>query len=516
MLRRLFIAIALIGFIAGCNGGSGNVPPFTPGTAITPTPTPTPTPPPTSASGTFTTSTTLSSSGTFGPIGPGDTGSTSCAPASAVATFAVVFSLTQPAGTPTVAAMRRRPRNIGGASIAPFGYFTLTPNVTVTCPNTPTFAITFPSASAIPAAASNAYVAIYDPGNPGAGWNTVEGTATITGNTLSWTSSGVPVSLVGGRTYSFVLFTTSSTLAVPTPTPTPTPSPTPSPTPTPLHLYVANDNTPGGIQQFTLPLSSSSTPNFTIAGNDLVAVAVDTNGNLCAGDFHHKIFCFTAPLSGFSTPNATFNNGTAGNVGQLMFPTSGPQQNQLWSASVGTEIDRFVPPFTNATTAAQQTFPTGASQIVGLVFDSSQNMYLSNVNNLYVYAPPYSNPPAVVTPALSDTSYRKEAVIGNQLFVAMPISTPQPLGRVDVYNLPLTNASVPAFTMIGTACPCPPGNGINIPEALAADPAGNLYVGNLGNRSITVYAPPFSAASTPTTTLTLPSPFAIFGIAVGK
>ncbi|MBV9440989.1 MAG: hypothetical protein JOZ24_13460, partial [Candidatus Eremiobacteraeota bacterium] len=160
--------------------------------------------------------------------------------------------------------------------------------------------------------------------------------------------------------------------------------------------------------------------------------------------------------------------------------------------------------------------PTGAAQIVGLVFDSSLNMYLSDVNKIYVYAPPYNNPPAVVTPALSDTSYRKEMLIGNQLFVAMPISTPQPLGRVDVYNLPLTNASVPAFTIIGTACPCPPGNGINIPEALAADQFGNLYVGNLGARSITVYSPPFSASSTATTTLILPSPYAIFGLAIGK
>jgi hypothetical protein len=350
----------------------------------------------------------------------------------------------------------------------------------------------------------------------------------MTGNTISWTTYSFPFTLVMNRTYSFVLFTTTSMLAVATPTPTPTP--TPPPPNFGQHLYIPNDNTPGGIEQFTLPLTNSSTPNFTIAGNDLVAVAVDSTGNLAAGDFHHKLYYFQAPLSGFSTPAGTFNNGTAGNVGQMQFPASGPQMDQLWTASVGTEIDRFARTagsFPNSTTAAQQTFPTGASQLVGLVFDSSLNMYLSNVNNIYVYAPPYNNPPAAVTPSLSDTSYRKEAISGNQLFVSMPISTPQPAGRIDVYNLPVTSASVPTFTIIGSFVPgVPPalgtctavgtGNGICIPEALAVDAAGNLYVGNLGNRTVTVYSPPFSAASTYTTLLQLPSPYAIFGLAVGK
>ena len=503
MLRRLLIVIALASVVTACNGGSTAPPPFFTGAAA-PTPTPTPTPGPIgSASGTLTTSTTNTTSTSVGPVGAfgAPLNSTiSCPPTNVVAHLAINFTSTQPGGTPALAAMKRRPRNIGGGPLTPIVWFTVTPDANVNCPNLPTFSVTFPAGSTPPAAGTT-YVAVYDPHNPGAGWNAISGPAAVSGNTYTWPTSSFPLTLQNGVTYSFVVVTTSTIVSLFTWS---------------QHLYVANDNTPGGIQQFNLPLSPISTPNFTIAGNDLVAVGVDTNGNLCTGDFHHKIFCFTAPLSGFSTPNATFNNGTAGNVGQLMFPASGPQMNQLWSASVGTEIDRFVPPFSNATTAAQQTFPTGASQLVGLAFDSSLNMYLSDVNKIYVYAAPYNNPPSVVTPALSDTSYRKETVIGSQLFVSMPISTPQPLGRVDVYNLPLTNASVPAFTMIGTACPCPPGNAINIPEALTSDQFGNLYVGNLGARSITVYAPPFSASSLPTAQLQFPSPYAIFGIAVGK
>src|ERR1700680_3787282 len=132
MLRRLFVMVVLATIVAGCNSNSTNVPFPT----LTPVPTASPVPI-ANASGTLTTSTTLATSLTLGPIGTsGSTlvGTTSCTPTSNVATLSIVFSQAQPAGTPTVAWMRRRPANIGGANIVPFGFFTLTPNVNVTCP----------------------------------------------------------------------------------------------------------------------------------------------------------------------------------------------------------------------------------------------------------------------------------------------------------------------------------------------------------------------------------------------
>jgi len=104
------------------------------------------------------------------------------------------------------------------------------------------------------------------------------------------------------------------------------------------------------------------------------------------------------------------------------------------------------------------------------------------------------------------TNYRKAAISATQLFVTSVGTT-----RVDVYNLPITAASVPAFSIT---------NGVNIPEAAAVDAAGNLYVGNLGNSTVTVYAPQFSAASAPTTTLNVTDggggAFQIFSIAIGR
>jgi hypothetical protein len=93
-------------------------------------------------------------------------------------------------------------------------------------------------------------------------------------------------------------------------------------------------------------------------------------------------------------------------------------------------------------------------------------------------------------------------IIGNQLFIDDVAGT---FGKVDVYNLPLTAASTPAFSIT---------NGINTPEGAAADLNGRLYIGNLTNATVTVYTAPFSAASAPVATVTASSgTFAIFGIA---
>ena len=58
---------------------------------------------------------------------------------------------------------------------------------------------------------------------------------------------------------------------------------------------------------------------------------------------------------------------------------------------------------------------------------------------------------------------------------------------------------------------------MNIPEGVALDAAGNLYVGNLGDSTVTVFAPPFSSGSAPTLTFTVNNgTFTIFGIGIGN
>jgi hypothetical protein len=497
MLRRSLVVVSLAAIVAGCSGGSSSPPPFFTGTVV---PTPTPTPLPATAGGTLTTSTTQSSSISLGPIGPGDTGTTGCPPTNVVAHLSIVFSTGAPGGTPALAAMKRRPFTIGGAGLAAFGYYTVTPDVNVNCPNLPAFTFTFPAGATLPVSA-NAYVAMYDPGNAASGWNTISGPATQTGNTFSWTTSSFAVQLVAGRTYAFALFTTTTANL---------PLATPSPTPTPQHLYVSgnlfvNANyTPGQIIRYDLPITSASqAPNFVITtqGNP-VGLGVDANGDLGVGFRSGLISFYTAPVTGASLPSATFPNGSATNTGQLAFTNAG----DLWAATGNFNVVyAFTHPFTSASTPSGSVSNPQPGALVGAGFDAAQNLYVSNFaggNNVLVWAPPYTGAPTA-TPLLpaATTAYRQLAVSATQLFVCSVVF---PIERVDVYTLPITSTSAPAFAIT---------NGVALCQGVALDGAGNLYVG--GNGNVEVYAPPFSAASSAAITLNIGS-FTLTDIAVGK
>ena len=92
-----------------------------------------------------------------------------------------------------------------------------------------------------------------------------------------------------------------------------------------------------------------------------------------------------------------------------------------------------------------------------------------------------------------------------RLYAASVAESP---GRVDVYNLPITAASVPAFSL---------STGVNLPEGLALDAAGNLYIGNLGDATVSVYTAPITSGSVPSLIYKVSTgAFGIFGIAVGN
>lgn len=292
--------------------------------------------------------------------------------------------------------------------------------------------------------------------------------------------------------------------------------PTPSPSPGPVqHLYVGNDNTPGGIKQYTLPLTAASVANFTIASNNVTSVAVDATGNLAVGDFAGNLSYFTAPLSGTSTPAAAFKNGTASNDGQIAFTTAGT----FWAATDANSVNAFTPPFSNASTPSGNVTNAALAESIGVAFDTAQNLYISNAgtgatlinctsgigtcSGLVVYALPYTGAP-ITTPNIASTVYRKVALSATQLFAT---SVAGATGKVDVYALPITSSSTPAFQIT---------MGVDDPEGIALDASGNVYVGNLANSTITVYAPPFSANSAPTVSLQITGAFEIFGIAIGK
>jgi hypothetical protein len=273
----------------------------------------------------------------------------------------------------------------------------------------------------------------------------------------------------------------------------------------PQHLYVGNDNSPATILQFTLPITNTSMPSVTVAPtngtSNLTALAVDASGNLATGDFAGHLAIFPAPITSTSTASATFNNGTATNDGQLAFNAVG----DLFATTTSTKVNLFTHPLSSSSTPSLGITDASLTSAVGAALDNSGNLVVSNAgaggSTLTVFAPPYTTA-SFVTPSAAGTAYRKVALNTSQLFVA---SVAPGTGKIDVFNLPLTVSSAPVFSMTN----------VNVPEAVAFDGNGNLYVGNLGDATIRVFTPPFSAASTPTVTLTVTGA-SIFGIAIGK
>jgi hypothetical protein len=263
------------------------------------------------------------------------------------------------------------------------------------------------------------------------------------------------------------------------------------PTTSPSHLYVADGATTGALIQYALPLTSTSTPtalissvqrNIGAAANASVVVAQATGG---------ATRVLTQPVTSSSTVTASFS---ASNT----FPALGPT-GLLFSSIGSTAVQVYTPPFTNASVPSSTfTTPIGVSSVA---VDPSGNIYVNNGATGIAALSGTGTLTANIT--VASRFYRGMIASATQLFACNVAGA---TGTVDVFTLPLSNASVPAFSIT---------TGVNGPEGCALDSSGSLYVSNINNGTVTIYAAPFSAASSPTLTFTLPGTVAAFGIAIG-
>ncbi|HZO92957.1 MAG TPA: hypothetical protein VFB22_04255, partial [Candidatus Baltobacteraceae bacterium] len=197
------------------------------------------------------------------------------------------------------------------------------------------------------------------------------------------------------------------------------------------------------------------------------------------------------PVASSSAVSASFGSSNT-------FPAFAPT-GQFYS-SAGTSLQIYTPPFTNASTPSSTiTFPIGISSVA---VDSAGNIYINNGSTGIAAATSGGTITANIT--IAGKFYREMVLSSTQLF-ACNISGGT--GSVDVFTLPLTNASTPAFSITA----------VNGPEGCALDSTGNLYVANVNDGTISRFAAPFSGSSTANLTLTVvnPNTDAIFGIAIG-
>jgi hypothetical protein len=275
-------------------------------------------------------------------------------------------------------------------------------------------------------------------------------------------------------------------------------------------LYI--NGTTGHALQFSLPLSgSASTATLSLpAASDVSAVAVDSSGNVAVGAVGGSISIFNGPITGSASASATFKNGTATSVDQMVFNSAG----DLFATTGSNSINVFTHPLTSASTPSQVITSINLTRGFGIALDSANNLIVSNSpslagSNLLVYAPPYTGLP-IATAMVPAAFYAQMAISGTQLFV---VNSQVSTSKIDVYNLPITATSAPAF-LISTGL----FGGSVSASGVALDSSGNLYAGLGGNLGTTdsggirIYVPPFSGASAPNVTT------GVFGItlAVGK
>lgn len=268
----------------------------------------------------------------------------------------------------------------------------------------------------------------------------------------------------------------------------------------PQRLYSADFGGSGKIRSYLLPLTSSATPSSSFDGPGTVSVAVDASGNLVSADNGLGLSYYPSPLSNTSTPSAAFQNGGSTGNSQIAFSPSG----NLFVTSQSGSVQVFTPPFSNSSVPAGQVSDPNLSMVFGIAFDASGNLYLSGLDQVDVLPQEGTGAPVVKMAYPSLSEVRDIAVDGKHLFAAAPGTGGS--GELLIYDLPISGSSVPAAVIT---------HGIDNPAGVAVDAAGQVYVSNMGDSTLSVFAPPFSAGSVPMVQCPVASA-SLFGLSIGK
>jgi hypothetical protein len=284
-----------------------------------------------------------------------------------------------------------------------------------------------------------------------------------------------------------VACSSSSTYVSPPPPPPPGPPPPPPP-PAAQHLYVGDDDIPGTIRVYDLPLSASSTPVASVPMNAALYLGVNSTTLAVTRLDNFSISFFALPITSASVPYATVASGSAGTP---IFLASGA----LYHGGVDT-INVYTPPFTSASVPSSKISTPNLTPTIlaigpdGTVYEPAGNVIAvlsGGVVTTRLTAPP-------------GTGFEGLAASATQLFACEATGSAY---AIYVYSLPLTASATPAVVFDPK---------LTSPQACVLDASGNLYVG--AGSQIAVFAPPFTTASTRTVLLTR-SDGGIDGMAIG-
>ncbi len=296
------------------------------------------------------------------------------------------------------------------------------------------------------------------------------------------------------------------------------------------NIYVANDgSTISASDSVTLYAPGSNgnvQPSATIIGTDTGlespgGIAVDSGGNIyvtndgALSSNPDNITVYASGSNGDAIPtNTLYPLGLAYPLG-IVVDSSG----NLYVANSGDNEGRAdtitVYSANNPVPSETIGVDTGLEVPAGITLDSSGNIYVTNQGTLFgqsdsvnIYPQgSYANAPASTAIVGSNTGLIQPIGItssNGNLFVANSAGGPDTLGSVTVYPTSSSGNVTPSATISGSSTL--DSTQLNFPTGVALDPIGNIYVANTfggpdGAGSLTVYPPGSNGNVTPLATI---------------
>lgn len=260
-------------------------------------------------------------------------------------------------------------------------------------------------------------------------------------------------------------------------TATTNPPPPPPPPPPTQHLYIGQDDIPGKILVYDLPLTASSTPVVTLPYDADVSLSVNATTLAANKISDYTVSLFRLPLTSASVPYATLPVGWLETP--LLLP-SGP----LYLAIADT-IHVYSSPFTSASTPSSRVVTPNLTAH-SLAIDPNGTVYAASADRIDVIT---GGSVTMTLAAAAGTEFDAISASATQLFACEGTGF---ASHVFVYSLPLATTATPTVIM---------NSGTVGANGCALDASGHLYI--TWGPTIVVFTPPFTSASTPTLSLSL-------------
>jgi hypothetical protein len=265
-------------------------------------------------------------------------------------------------------------------------------------------------------------------------------------------------------------------------------SSTPSTPPAgPQRVYTSIKNTPGTIHIYALPLTNSSVSTSSFAGfGTPTGMCVDGQHRLyVVNNGPDSIAVYNQPITSGATPAFTLSGFGGVDIHDCAIDAS----SNLYVADDNGSLWVFKGPVSSSSTV-DHSITTGISSPFGVAVDATGDVFASNTSNVTEYSSFGSGNGLLATFGSILNNWGLHVGPDGNLYVANGTAN----GEIDVYKPPFSNASTPDHSLTIPGAP--------VVLYMAFDNSGNMYIsGNTTTSLLWELAPPYTGAPVATVTV---------------